>query len=304
MKFIHSCCISDILNLLHNKNPTLIQETPNILLQDQINVKLIKILVEFMANLCAVNVRGKNYVMITSKFLYLPPSDFHELVKFLLNDSKADYLFLDNEKWKDPLPFIITECSLLPETLELLLSISGVYINTLLFSTTQGGKGENFQQLVNRGLDYNAKGRCNRSLLHAAVDCGQVEMLRYLLSLKLHPNSQDESRHTPLHFAAPAYAGLSLVETLVENGANLQAKNINGETAPHLSTAKENYPTTKAIKFLIGKGAEVNDCDNDGNTPLHLCKIKENKERLNEIGVDIRAKNKKGEMFAQINPEL
>ncbi len=152
---------------------------------------------------------------------------------------------------------------------------------------------------MERGLDYNERGKKNRSLLHMATDEGGVEMVRYLLTLKLDPDSRDQNELTPLHYAAQ-FNILSVVEILLENGANVQAKTNEGQTALHTS-AKSFYATMEVIKYLIEKGAEVNDCDNDGNTPLHLCKWKlEVKDCLIEMGADIHAKNKNGQTPAQM----
>ncbi len=168
--------------------------------------------------------------------------------------------------------------------------------DNLLFSAAYGNKVDNFQQLVDRGLDYNSRGWGDRNLMHAAADCGGVEMVRHLLSLKFDPNSLDSNQETPLHYAAKAFrVKLAVIEFLVENRANKHAKNSKGQTALHFAAQETFPPISKAIEYLIGKGLGINDHDDDGNTPLHLCKRKEVCERLIEIGADIQAKNNKGQ---------
>ncbi len=306
-----SVCHSDniekrenIAELLLTKEPTLIHKRPDILVtfNTKIDVRLFKILLKFGANLTAVNGKlGCNCVVCAAN--YMSPSDFHELVQFLLIDCKADYLFVENEKWKDPLPRIIQWATLLPETLELLLNIPGIDINikyengeNLLYCAAEGNKLDNLQQLVVRGVDYNTRGKKNRSLLHVAAEKYEgVEMVRYLLSLKLDPNSRDDNEWTPLHYAADCYDSLSVVKALVENGANLQAKGCNGQTALYLSAANFFYPSIEVMQYLIRKGAGVNDRDNDGNTPLHLCRRKDNMDCLIKMGADIHATNNQGQ---------
>ncbi len=267
-------------------------------------------LVKFGANLTAVSdgMFALNCAMIAAD--YMSPTNYHELVQFLLTECKADYLFVENEKWKDPLPNIIRLVTLLPETLDLLLKIPRIDIKmknrngeNLLFYAVQGNKVDNLKQLVDRGLDYNARGESNRSLLHVAVWSGGVEMVRYLLSLKLDPNSRDKNKWTPLHRAAYKYDNLSVVEVLVENGAGVHTKTNKSQTALHFSAANS-YEDIEVVVYLIGKGAEVNDRDNEGNTPLHLCLTKEAMECLIEVGADIHAKNNKGETPAQMSPKL
>ncbi len=113
--------------MLLNKDTNLILETPNILLTGYINVRFFKILVKFGANITLADDCGVNCAMRAAGFM--SSSEYHELVQFLLTDCKAEYLFLENEKWKDPLRPIIQRSTLLRETLELLLNIPGIDIN-------------------------------------------------------------------------------------------------------------------------------------------------------------------------------
>ncbi len=299
-----------ILHSLLNKNPSLIQQTPHILRAPEIDLGLFKELVG--AYLSATNIIDYNCAMVA--FDCMSPKDYHELVQFLLTDCNAEYLFRGNENWQDPLPKIIKYARLLPETLELLLNIPGNHINmkdkrgdNLLFSAAYGNAVDNLKELMERGLDYNARGSVNESLLHAAAGFGGVEMVRHLLSLKLDPNSRNKNGWTPLHYAAEGYEWLSVVEVLVKNGANVHAKNNDGQTALHFCAAKYSHLSVEVIKYLIGKGAQVNHRDNDGNTPLHLCKEKEKEavvELLIGLGADIHVKNDKGRTPAQIYPKL
>ncbi len=299
----------NILHLLLNKYPILIQETSDILTTFGLDLRLFKVLVNFGANLTAVSdVLDLNCAMSAAD--YMSPTNYHALVQFLLTECKADYLFRKNEKWKRTPSAIIKSTTLLPETLELLLNIPGIDINiknehgeNLLFSAAEGNKVDNLRQLVNRGLYYKGGGRWYRSLLHVAARWGGMEMVRYLLSLKLDPNSRDCNQYTPLHYAAK-YNRLGVVEVLVENGANVHAKDNWGQTAIHWSAAKDYYPNIEVIKYLIEKGVGVNHRDNKGNTPLHLCTKKEAKDCLIEMGADIHAKNKMGQTPAQLNPHL
>ncbi len=109
--------------------------------------------------------------------------------------------------------------------------------------------------------------------LYVAALRGELKTVRYLLSMKLDPNSLDDCEWTPLHCAVAVTfddreVASSVVKVLVENGANVQAKGKNGQTALHLCA--QNYGIRKeVIQYLIEKGIGVNDRDNDGDTPLH-----------------------------------
>lgn len=58
-----------------------------------------------------------------------------------------------------------------------------------------------------------------------------------------------------------------LIEALLNKGATLNGKDIDGRTLLHLAVIERNV---WKIKDLIEKGADVSVQDNDGNTPLHL----------------------------------
>ena len=59
----------------------------------------------------------------------------------------------------------------------------------------------------------------------------------------------------------------SIAEYLIENGANVNAKDIHGWTPLHRAVLWEHIPI---VKLLILKGADVNAADEDGFTPLHI----------------------------------
>ncbi len=103
----------NILYLLLNKNPSLIKETPNSLVTFGIDLGFFRILIKFGAKLSVVILYG-NCAMLAG--MYMSPSDYFELVKLLLTDYKAEYLFVENGNWKDPLPHIIQWATLLPST--------------------------------------------------------------------------------------------------------------------------------------------------------------------------------------------
>ncbi len=139
---------------------------------------------------------------------------------------------------------------------------------------------ENFQQLVKRGLDYNARGKKKRSLLHAAVkQFGGVEIVRHLVSLKLDPNARDKYKQTPLHYAVTEgyFRAVYFVQVLLENGANVKAKNKYGQTALHLF-AQKSYAFIEATECLTKKGAKLNDRDNNGNTATLLRLVQGNQK--------------------------
>lgn len=289
----------NILHFLLDKDPSLIHETPHILAASFIHLRFIEILFKYGAELTTANLYGRNCAMNAAEFM--SPDDYHKLILFLLTDCKAEYLFHENNEWSDPLGSIVEFNALLPETLELVLNIPGIDIsmkdqfgNNLLFSVVYGNNLATLKRLVDCGVEYKVKGSKHKTLLHVAVKFGCVDMVNYLLSLKLDPNSVDALNHTPLHYAV--HQELSIVQSLVENGANVQAKDRVDRTVLHLCAMNTEFPasTEENIKYLIRKGLGVNDGDKYGYTPLNLCMNEKFRKWLVTMVADIYAKNRKG----------
>ena len=80
------------------------------------------------------------------------------------------------------------------------------------------------QPLVDCGLDFNSRGLCNRTILHAAVFGGR-KMLEYLLSqmgMKMIINTWDSQGSTPLQLATlQSFEKEEMVGLLLHHGANL-----------------------------------------------------------------------------------
>lgn len=74
----------------------------------------------------------------------------------------------------------------------------------------------------------------------------------------------DSKNWTPLFWAA-FHNQLSCVEYLVESGANVNHKALNGATALMFAASRGNC---QVVKTLLRKGAKINDTDNNNNTAL------------------------------------
>ncbi|KAK2756499.1 Nuclear factor NF-kappa-B p100 subunit [Arachnomyces sp. PD_36] len=122
--------------------------------------------------------------------------------------------------------------------------------------------------LISRGADTTVQKESGSTLLHTACDLGFVGETRELLEAgTININSEDSySQNTPLHLAAKSRRP-EAVRLLLEAGADVSARNIDGETALHYSASS---PDAEIVKLLLNAGAEIDATDVGGATPLHV----------------------------------
>lgn len=105
----------NILQLLLTTEPKLIPENTNILGccgSYRIHLRLIKMLVHFGANLISSTALPSKCLISATQ--YMTPTDYHELIGFLLTDCKTKYLFDQRNESEHLLSSIIREATLLP----------------------------------------------------------------------------------------------------------------------------------------------------------------------------------------------
>ncbi|KAL2099281.1 hypothetical protein ACEWY4_005761 [Coilia grayii] len=127
--------------------------------------------------------------------------------------------------------------------------------------------------LVRAGCDPQLVDDSGNTALHIACRKGSVTCFSVLTQacsssqLSIMLSTLNYSGHNCLHLVS-IHGYLSLVERLVELGADINAKERNnGRTALHLAVDLQNQAL---VHLLIGKGADVNSLTYGGHTAYHL----------------------------------
>uniref|UniRef100_A0A7N8YAA0 NF-kappa-B inhibitor alpha n=1 Tax=Mastacembelus armatus TaxID=205130 RepID=A0A7N8YAA0_9TELE len=160
---------------------------------------------------------------------------------------------------------------------------------------------------LSKNTDFlNAQNDLRQTPLHLAVVTNQADVCQHLLASGCDPTLVDNRGDTPLHIAcrhgnllcfsvitqncqkehlhkmmaacnyhgqnclhlASVHGFLSLVENMVELGADINAKEQhNGRSALHLAVDQQNL---SLVKLLLKKGADPNLLSSGGHTPYHL----------------------------------
>lgn len=103
-------------------------------------------------------------------------------------------------------------------------------------------------------------------------------------------NSKDKNEWSPLHCAA-ARGHLNVCKILINAGADVTAKNLDGATALHylarMGASDNGKLFSEVLKLMLKKGAMVNEVNGHAETPLHQAAMKGS-----VLAVDVLLQNK------------
>jgi len=127
---------------------------------------------------------------------------------------------------------------------------------------------------------------------------------KYLLEKGI--DIRDKEQRTPL-INASFYGNEALLEWLLENGADIDAQDVNGFTALHFACQEGHL---QCVKILLNRKSNINNLDKYGNTAAWVTimnwKSGENLPILKELyknGADLNIKNNAGNSAIEIIPQ-
>lgn len=152
---------------------------------------------------------------------------------------------------------------------------------------------DNLQRALFSDSDYNVNAQSEnegKTILMSAANSASFRIVQNLLNVNADINRKDAHLRTALHLAVSNNTGsfvaqecrhldtkkndfyqscnrYYIVKTLVENGADVNAQDFEGDTPLHLFLYKEEYDIAL---FLLEHQADVNLKNRNGNTPLSI----------------------------------
>ncbi|XP_013199735.2 ankyrin repeat domain-containing protein 27 [Amyelois transitella] len=108
--------------------------------------------------------------------------------------------------------------------------------------------------------------------LHVACIHGKATIVEVLIDMGADVNARDLNECTPLHYAA-ARGHQNALLLLLHSGANINQANIDKNTPLHLSVNNGHMNCVKALIYYAEhsrKKVNINSINENGNTPLHL----------------------------------
>jgi len=190
----------------------------------------------------------------------------------------------------------------------------------LLFKTAFAQNDYNMlNTLLSKSADIMVQDEKGNTLLHrVAADKKEDLIIGLLLKSGLDMRAENTMGKTPwdiakenghdieLFSAAIKYGTIELIKFLLENGANVNAKNKDSydDTPLHTAVSRDDI---EIIKILLEHGADVNAASTDQSTPLLLSNNGEVIKLLIEQGAYINAKNYLGNTrlhIASVNGQI
>ena len=135
------------------------------------------------------------------------------------------------------------------------------FISDIHKAASHGDKEWLEELLADGDLDVNLRDEIGNSALHIALEKKHNNLVELLLKNGLSANAKSDQGNIPLHLCTDVTAAKSLIEY----GSSINIKNIRGETPLHRCTHRKSI---SLMEYLLRSGADVDARNKDGETAL------------------------------------
>lgn len=132
----------------------------------------------------------------------------------------------------------------------------------LLNATARYGRPYLLEKLVKLGLDVNRKHEGSYALIRA-ISHNELEVAKWLIAHGANVNLPNDDGYTALSKSD----SFAMAQLMVDHGAKIDEMDSEGNTLLHLWCGAQ-QPKLKMVEFLIKQGLDVNAKNNAGETPL------------------------------------
>lgn len=144
--------------------------------------------------------------------------------------------------------------------------------NDNIWQAARSGSIKNVQSWLERGVDINARQKLEKGIYNTplcfGITSGNISLVEYLLQNGADINDMDSEGNTPLHYAAVS-GEMEMVQLFFDK-VDINSKNNAGKTPLAVTTIDHNPKGNQVsmASYLISMGADVDIADNSNHTPL------------------------------------
>jgi ankyrin repeat protein len=261
------------------------------------HLEVARMLLERKADVNALDDEGSNPLHQASHSSRSGDADITQLVRLLL-DNGAD-IHARDKNGNTPLHFAASEGHL--EVARMLLerkadvnALNDKGLNSLHRASHSSWSGDAViaqlvQLLLDYGADLNTRDNSRNTPLHFAASKGHLEVARILLELKADVNAPNKERSTPLHQAFEAWReNPDIVRLLLDYGAdsNANVHDKSGNTLLHFAASEGDI---QLARILLERNPEVVNSQNDDGTTAFLLALRRRNPDIARLLLDHNA---------------
>lgn len=247
-------------------------------------VAVTDLLLQKGANLFAADNDGNTPAHAISNSRFVSKELYHCWVSCVVKQGRARVFQLRNKSRKTPMHTAIEILDVSQATIELILSNSTTTIDepdlngdtVLMLGVYSGRRRKTLKQIVELGGNPHKVNLQGNGVLHYAVDAGNLDALKYFLSIGVDINRRNGNDETPMHrlqYTKQNFVAITLL--LIEQGVDIYGLNSANDNIAHLLSQNQvingnEYHDWVDAMIKIGHNQLFQIKGTHGNTPLQF----------------------------------